>query len=133
MRMVSNQSHAIGVWCWDRIAKENNVETIVISKEKNKVVQTRSAKLSIECFNDNDEILEILQFISSRKGISLDNISYIGNDVNEVSCPNAVGLGFVVHDAHKTALDAADLVLNRNGGHGAVQEFIGMILEQESL
>ena len=61
MRMVSNQSHAIGVWCWDRIAKENNVETIVISKEKNKVVQARCAKLSIECFNGIDEKLVILK------------------------------------------------------------------------
>jgi len=128
--VACNRGDGLGI---ELLKKSKNIETIVISKEKNKVVQARCAKLSIECFNGIDEKLEILKSVSCKKGISLVNIAYIGNDVNDVSCLNAVGLGVVVHDAHKTALDAADLVLNRNGGHGAVREFIDMILEQQSL
>jgi 3-deoxy-D-manno-octulosonate 8-phosphate phosphatase (KDO 8-P phosphatase) len=34
----------------------------------------------------------------------------------------AAGLGVAVADAHQDALDAADLVTARRGGHGAVRE-----------
>ena len=55
-------------------------------------------------------------------GLSLDQIAFLGNDVNDVGCLKKVGLGVAVADAYPAALDAADFVLKKKGGHGAVRE-----------
>ena len=124
--VACNKSDSLGI---ELLQNKLGISTIVISKEKNKVVKARCNKLSIECFQGVDEKLDQLERIVSLNNLSLINVAYIGNDLNDVPCLKASGLGIAVNDSHITALSAADYVLKKNGGHGAVREFIDLLLE----
>lgn len=123
--VACNRGDGFGI---EQLKKIKNVDTVVISKEKNNVVKSRCSKLNIDCYNGIDDKIDILKSVSNARGIPLENIAYIGNDLNDVECMKLVGVGVAVNDAHKTAIDAADLILNLKGGHGAVREFIDILL-----
>lgn len=55
---------------------------------------------------------------------------YVGNDVNDLECLQAVGCGVVVSDSHPDVFSAARIVLSSPGGRGAIRELAGLIFEQ---
>jgi YrbI family 3-deoxy-D-manno-octulosonate 8-phosphate phosphatase len=55
-------------------------------------------------------------------GISLTEIAFVGNDINDLSCLTSVGLPIVVKDAHPEVIPLAAYRTRNCGGHGAVRE-----------
>jgi YrbI family 3-deoxy-D-manno-octulosonate 8-phosphate phosphatase len=55
-------------------------------------------------------------------GIPLDEVAYVGNDINDEACLKCVGLPIVVQDAHPDVLPLARFQTRRPGGRGAVRE-----------
>ena len=105
------------------------VEVVVLSTERNPVVAARCQKLNLPCRQGiDDKRRELLRF-SEAYGVDLDEVVYIGNDVNDLECMRMVGCGIAVADAHASVRDAADLILSHRGGHGAVREFSDRILK----
>ena len=60
-----------------------------------------------------------------------ENIIFIGNDENDIGCLQASGCGVIPADAHASTLAHADIILTRNGGHGAVRELCDLILSKK--
>ena len=101
---------------------------LVISTEKNPVVSARCRKLQAECIQGcADKTLE-LKRILAEKGIRLQDVIFVGNDVNDVGCLELCGCGLVVADAHPLAKKVARGVLSRPGGKGAVREVAELII-----
>ena len=59
--------------------------------------------------------------------IDLADVVYLGNDLNDLECFAIVGCSAAVSDAALRVLEAADLVLSRPGGHGAIRELVEAI------
>ena len=57
-----------------------------------------------------------------RRGLALEETAYVGNDVNDASCLEAVGLPVVPADAWPEVKGLARWVLERRGGDGCVRE-----------
>jgi YrbI family 3-deoxy-D-manno-octulosonate 8-phosphate phosphatase len=55
---------------------------------------------------------------------------YVGNDVNDLLCMALVGCAVAVADAHPDVLAQADMILEHNGGDGAIREVCELILEK---
>lgn len=98
------------------------IETVVISTESNPVVSARARKLNIRCIQNCDDKRAALDDIARQRGVSLAEVAYVGNDINDLSCLDCVGLPIVVQDAHQDVLSHAIYRTNRPGGHGAVRE-----------
>jgi len=98
------------------------VQTIVISTEANPVVSARARKLKIDCVQNCPDKRAALDEIVRDRGIPLDQIAFVGNDVNDLPALTAVGLPIVVQDAHTRVLPHAMLQTDTPGGHGAVRE-----------
>ena len=98
------------------------IETVIISTESNPVVSARARKLNIQCVQDCEDKRAILEDISQQKGISLDEVAFVGNDINDLQCLTCVALPIVVQDAHPDVIPAALYQTKRPGGHGAVRE-----------
>ncbi|MEC9293656.1 MAG: HAD hydrolase family protein [Chloroflexota bacterium] len=109
------------------------IPMIIISTEKNPVVGARGAKLNIDVLQGVEDKLPILSEWVMEKRLSIEQVAFIGNDINDVECLNAVGLGIVVADAYPVAVDAADLVLTKKGGHGAVREIADLWLSANKI
>ena len=113
------------------IRKNTDVEILVISTEKNKVVQRRCDKLGIWCITDAEDKLTILEDEIKKRGLSFGEVAFIGNDINDLKCIQKAGIGIAVADSHPEVLNAADLVTKKEGGGGAVREICDLILSSK--
>jgi len=114
-------------WGFD-ILKKAGVKILVLSGERNKVVQVRCRKLSLPCQNGIANKDVALQKWVKKEKIDIKDVVYVGNDFNDVNCLKISGCGMAVSDASPMAKKASDIVLKNKGGHGAVREAVEMII-----
>jgi len=109
---------------------EVGVQYLIVSMERNPIVGARAQKLNAECvqgFGVEDK----LSIVRERAGPTLDDVAYVGNDINDVECLRAVGLPVVPADAWPEVKPLARWVLERQGGHGCVREFCDAVWEAQ--
>ena len=107
--------------------KKLGIETVIISTESNPVVSARARKLKIQCVQDCEDKRAILEDIAQQKGVSLNEVAFVGNDINDLQCLACVALPIVVQDAHPDVIPAALYQTKRPGGHGAVREVCDLL------
>ena len=102
--------------------KKLGIEAVIISTESNPVVSARAQKLKIRCFQNCEDKSKTLENIAREFGISLNEVAFVGNDINDQPCLNHVGLPIVVQDAHLGVIPLAAYCTKKRGGYGAVRE-----------
>ena len=110
--------------------REAGVETIILSSESNPVVSARAKKMDVEAFQGlgMHAKSQALKRIMEEKGISSEHVIHVGNDVNDLPVFEIVGWSVAVADAYPEVIRAADFVLSKPGGAGAVRELCDLIL-----
>lgn len=106
------------------------IPMIVLSKEVNPVVKARCDKLRLEAVHGLEAKGEVLAAWAERAGVDLAQAIFVGNDVNDLECFAMVGCAVAPRDAHPAALAAADVVLDADGGRGAVRLLADLILSR---
>jgi YrbI family 3-deoxy-D-manno-octulosonate 8-phosphate phosphatase len=76
----------------------------------------------------HEKKLPIIREIAECRGLGLDELAYLGDDLVDVEPVSAVGLGVAVADACSDLLQAASHRTEAAGGHGAVRELIEAVL-----
>lgn len=112
--------------------RASGLPLLVLSTETNPVVAARCRKLSVECVQGVADKGAKLDELLRERGIAAERVAYVGNDVNDLDCLRAVGLPVVVADAWPGARAAAEVVLSRPGGHGAVRELCDALVAARS-
>jgi YrbI family 3-deoxy-D-manno-octulosonate 8-phosphate phosphatase len=102
--------------------KKMGIETVIISTEANPVVTARARKLKIRCIQDCQDKRAVLEDIAQEKNITLREVAFVGNDINDLPCLECVALPIVVQDAYPDVVPVALFQTKRPGGHGAVRE-----------
>jgi YrbI family 3-deoxy-D-manno-octulosonate 8-phosphate phosphatase len=102
--------------------KQLGIETIIISTEQNPVVSTRARKLKIRCVQNCRDKRAELEKIIQEMSISMAEVAFVGNDINDQACLTCVGMPIVVQDAHPDVQPLARYQTKRPGGFGAVRE-----------
>lgn len=95
---------------------------VIISTETNQVVAKRSQKLNIRCEHGCEDKRATLDEIVEEMGLVIEQVAFVGNDINDLSCLTCVGLPIVVRDAHPDVIPYAGYQTRARGGHGAVRE-----------
>jgi YrbI family 3-deoxy-D-manno-octulosonate 8-phosphate phosphatase len=108
---------------------EVGVGYLIVSMESNPIVGARAEKLQARCVQGVTDKLAVLREDTAVTGISLEEIAYLGNDVNDAECLRAVGLPVVPADAWPEVKPLARWVLSRSGGNGCVREFCDGVWE----
>ena len=103
------------------------VEPIILSTEISPVVLARAAKLKVKARNGLDDKLAALKEEAAARGLSLDAVGDVGNDINDESCLKAVGLPIVVGDSHPDVLPLGLYRTAWRGGNGAVREVCDLV------
>jgi N-acylneuraminate cytidylyltransferase len=106
------------------------IEFMVISTEVNPVVSARCNKLKLEVHQGITDKAAVLRDIMQQKGLSAEEVVFIGNDVNDLGCLQLAGYAVVPADAEPEVKRHADLVLTRKGGRGAMREFCDTLLDK---
>lgn len=115
------------------LLRKAGLPLLVISKERNPVVAARCEKLRIPCLQGVDDKLTMLQTWASERGFGAAELVFVGNDVNDLECLQWVGCAVAVQDSHPDVLKAAHLVLEHEGGKGAVRELCELILLRQGV
>ena len=122
--VACNRSDGMGL----AMLRAHGIQTVVLSTESNPVVAARCRKLGVPYRQGVADKETALRGLAAERNVDLPQIVYVGNDVNDLPCLRLVGCGVAVADAHPLVRAQADLVLNQQGGHGAVRELCDMIL-----
>ena len=108
------------------------IEVMILSSEPNRVVEARARKMGVEAVHGValHEKGRIMREILERKNLKAENVIFIGNDINDLPCFEVAGWSVAVADAFPEVIRAADFVLSKNGGHGALREMCDLILNK---
>ena len=101
---------------------------MILSTEAHPVVSARAAKLKIECVQGLGRKWIELQRILVDRGIPIESVAYVGNDVNDSECLRNVGVPICVADAHPDVRPLAKLITSERGGRGAVREICDLVV-----
>ena len=102
--------------------KQAGIPTAIVSTETNPVVSARSKKLAVHCIQGCDDKLRAVRALAEEHGVTLADVAFVGNDINDLACLQAVGLPIVVQDAHADVLGVGVYRTTAPGGRGAVRE-----------
>ncbi len=103
--------------------REAGVAVAIISGEDSAIVHARAAKLKIDdvfCGASNKRVA--IDELCTRHGLDLDEVAFIGDDLNDLPALECVGLACAVSDAAQPVQAIAHYVTQRRGGDGAVRE-----------
>lgn len=105
-----------------------NVLPVIITGRKSKIVEYRAKELNInEVYQGVHNKVDKLKYICEKYKISLKEVAYIGDDINDLECMKICGISACPNDAAEEVLDSVDYICKKNGGEGAVREFINFI------
>ena len=124
--VVCDRSDSLGLKMLNE--KRPDITVIVISKETSRVVRARCDKLKITCYIGIDDKLTTFRKIITDMKLDPVQVAYMGNDVNDLECMTYAGIGVAVADSDPKVLAIADYITRKNGGCGAIREFIDIVL-----
>jgi len=104
------------------------IPVLILSTETHPVVAARAAKLKVEVLQGVEDKAAALAAWAAGRGIPLERIAYLGNDVNDLPAMELVGWPVAVADARPEVRAAARRLLSRRGGDGAVRELAELVL-----
>ncbi len=108
--------------------QESGVRAVVISSETDRAVEARCRKIGVPLVQGVLDKASILKSYLEENQIDARQVVYAGNDLNDLACFPLVGCAVVTADAQTEVVRAADLVLNKPGGFGAVRELCELVL-----
>lgn len=116
-----------------KILHQKNIKTAIITSEKTRIVENRAKKLNVDylyqgMFGGNK--LKSALDICHKEALTLDQVAYIGDDINCKELLSAVGYAFCPNDAvNEIKLIPGIHVLNLQGGMGVFREVCNIILQ----
>ena len=115
-----------------KLLQRAGIITAIVTQERTKLVAWRGEKLMIpEVHQGVMDKLSLVREMAARHGLSMEEVAYIGDDVNDVATLDAVGFSATPADGMPQAVAVVDYVCAKKGGEGAVREIIEMILEAQ--
>ena len=103
-----------------QILREKGLETVIITSENSKIFFERAKKLKIEniVLNEKNKLKKLKEICASKK-ISLKEVAYIGDDLNDVEVLENVGFSALSNNSPIKDKVNVDYVTVRKGGDGA--------------
>jgi 3-deoxy-D-manno-octulosonate 8-phosphate phosphatase (KDO 8-P phosphatase) len=112
-----------------KLLQKAGLVTAIVTQERTRLVARRAEKLAIpELHQGVMDKLSVIRDMAARHGISLQQVAYIGDDVNDIEALQAVGFSAAPADGLPQVLKVVDYVCRQKGGEGAVRELAEMIL-----
>ena len=113
-------------------AQKLGIEFGIITGRKSELVEIRSNELKIKyLYQGISEKTVILEEIMQKTGLKKEEIAYMGDDLNDILIMKQSGLTGSPKDAADEVIQIADFVSEKNGGSGAVREFVEYILKKD--
>ena len=111
-----------------------NIPLGIMTGENTSIVSRRAEKLNIQhLFMGVKNKLETAKKLCAELNISLQEVAYAGDDLNDALLLKAVGFSAIPANAPTYMERFSQRRLTKRGGEGAFREFVELILEEENL
>jgi len=112
--------------------QKKGIIVAILTSENTDIVRARAEKLNIdEVYVDEHEKLKRLIYLSKKYELSMNEVAYIGDDVNDLEALKAVGLSALSGNSPIQDKFTPNYITKRNGGQGAFREFSDLILNAQ--
>lgn len=106
----------------------------IITGENTQIVQRRADKLKVDyCYLGVKDKLSVVKNLCKELSITLAQVAYIGDDLNDMDVLSKVGFAGVPVSAPEYVKQLANVPLSKKGGEGVFREFVEMIIGEEQL
>ena len=114
-----------------QLMHEKGIKTAIITSENTRIVENRAKKLKISFLKQgkrNGGKLEAAKEICSETGLSLDEVAFVGDDINDIELLKEVGFAFCPSDAQNEVKNIPNItILRAKGGYGVVREIMSFL------
>jgi N-acylneuraminate cytidylyltransferase len=119
------------------LLRKAGVKTGLITSETTQIVENRAKKLKVDYLYQGVEHggkLEVAMNICKKNNIHLQEVAYIGDDINCKELLQNVGIAACPANALREIKELYSIIkLNSNGGDGAVREFIDLLIAKRNI
>jgi len=114
------------------LAHKMGLNVAIITGRESQMVKLRSAELNIkDVYQGAMSKTQALAELMVKYNLTLDQVAYVGDDLNDLPVMIRVGLPCAVANAAPEVKQYAQLVTDQVGGNGAVREVIEYILKSQ--
>ena len=111
----------------------NDIIPVIITGRNSAILQNRCRELGIKdviqgCSDKKNELEKIIK----KYNVSYSEVACIGDDLNDYEMMMTAGVRGCPSDAVKGIKDIANYITKKQGGYGAVREFIEWLVEKEN-
>lgn len=115
-------------------AHQRGIKVGIITGETTDIVSRRANKLKVDyLFQGAKDKLSIAKSICDAEGITLSDVAYVGDDINDITLLKNVGISGVPASAPEYIKELSSVSLQKRGGEGVFREFVEKILHIDTL
>ena len=116
-----------------QMLREVGIPTIILTSENSEIVLRRAEKLQInQVYINEKQKLNRMNQICNELEIRIDEVAYIGDDLNDLDLLRKVGLSGMPKNSPILDIFSPDYITQRSGGKGAFREFIDQIINAKN-
>ena len=113
-----------------QLLREINIPTIILTSENSDIVLRRAEKLQInQVYINEKHKLNRMNQVCNELDISMNEVAYIGDDLNDLDLLGQVGLSAMPSNSPILDSFSPDYITKKSGGQGAFREFIDQIIK----
>ena len=110
------------------------LEFVILTGRESPMVERRVKELGIQYLLSGVQVkYPALEKLLAELSLSLDQVCYIGDDINDLECMEHVGFAACPADAAEEIKEAAHYISSVNGGYGAVRECVVALLKEKEV
>lgn len=114
-----------------QILPKYGIVPVIITGRSSRIVAQRATELNItHLYQGISDKLTQLKAVAAELEAAPEEIAYIGDDENDLECIRFCGCTACPADAVPDIMNRVDYVCKRNGGRGAVREFIDSFIQK---
>jgi 3-deoxy-D-manno-octulosonate 8-phosphate phosphatase (KDO 8-P phosphatase) len=111
------------------LARKSGLVIALMSGENSPLVDRMAAKFAIvDIYKECKDKAAAIRTFSELNKLRLDEICFIGDDVNDIPALDIVGLSACPADARPSVRERCQIITKLTGGNGAVREVVDMLL-----
>jgi len=116
------------------ILRQAGIEPIIITGRRSQILENRCREINItSLYQGVDDKMEKMSELLEDRGLGLEETAYIGDDINDLECMEAIRKGGGIvgcpGDAVKQVKTISHFAAEHAGGDGAVRDFIDWICQ----
>ena len=110
------------------LLRRAGITVAFITARTSPAAEIRARDLGVEAHTGISDKLACVEGLRARLGLALDEVSFMGDDLTDLTVLAAAGLAAAPADAQPAILDQVHWRSARRGGEGAAREFCELLL-----